>query len=434
MERRRVLVVGRGGVVTPLGNSVPAMWDNLLAGKVGTGMNTFTSYLEAFDEQDERPAEQQRLLQDEYYKDSIAAEVRGFDPRKWMSHRGARRADRFTQFAIAAAQQAMQDTGLVLTDSIRDRGAVIIGTGMGGLITIEHQHIVLRDRGARRVTPLLVSRIMLNGATGAVARLFGFHAPSSTPVSACATGADAIGQAFWLIQRGKADIVIAGGSEAVITPLALAGFENMGALTKPIGSPEQSSRPFDVKRKGFMMGEGAGVVVLVSASFADEHGLTPSAELAGYGCSQDAYHDTAPHPDGTHLEEAIRAALREANVASGEIVYINPHGTGTPLNDRIEAKVLRAVFGQRAESIAMSSSKGPLAHLLGAAGAVEFIVCLETLRSGQAHPAANLYDVDPECSGLGHIIGGPRSIASGAVLSNSSGFGGGNAALVLKPV
>lgn len=423
MERKRVGVLGMG-VVTPLGITVEGMWRNLLGGVSGVGLNTFHTFSSVAGEFD--PAALG-------LKETVAAEVKDFKPQQLKNWEDIRHEEPFSWFACAAADQAMAQAGLVITDAIRDRVAVVIGTGMGGLTTLEDQHRILREEGARRVSPFLIPRIMPNAAAGVVARRFGCCGPSVTHAGACATGAVAIGEALCMIREGRADVAIAGGSEAVITPLNVAGFVKMRALAKRTDDPQRRSRPFDRDRDGFVIGEGAGIMILVSYEFAAEYGLTPLAQIAGYGLTQDAYHVTAPHPEGIHAARAMRLALQDAGVESDEVVYINPHSTGTSA-DSIETLAIKAVFGKRAAHIPISSSKSMLGHLIGAAGTVEAIIGVMTLLEGKAHPAINLENVDPKCTGLDHILGGPRAIPPGPILTNSFGFGGSNAVLVLRPI
>lgn len=424
MERNRVYVVGMG-VVTPIGITVESMWDNLLNGVSGTRLNTFHTYGYGIKEFNPVISGLENI---------VTAEVKDFNPLDWMDKKTVHREPPFCWFALAAARQAIAQANFKITDSIRDRMIVFIGSGIGGLITLEYEHAVLMQEGADHVSAFTIPRIMANAATSIVARDVGCNGPGGAPVSACATGADAIGQAFRLIQHGYADIAIAGGTEAVITPLSLAGFNNMHALAqwsaKSPHQPEHSSRPFDRDRNGFVMGEGAGVVVLASSEFVMQYNLNPLAEIAGYASTQDAYHVTAPDPNGIHAARAMRLALQDAHVLSHEVAYINPHGTATPTGDPIEVRAIKSVFGDLAARIPISSSKGMLGHMVGAAGAVEAIISILTLLYGKAHMAINLDNIDSECTGLNHILGESRIISSGAALSNSFGFGGLNATLV----
>ena len=425
MQHNQVYVVGMG-VVSPLGNTVSGMWQNLLDGVSGTGLNTFSTYLRAIGEKEINPAYGELLK-------LVTAEVKEFDPADWMDKKTIRREDPFCWFALAAAKQAMAHARLEVLLNLR-RTAVVIGSGIGGLTTLEHEHARLMQKGPGRVSPFLVPLMMPNAATSIVAREFNCNGPSLTPVSACATGADAIGEGYRLIKNGLADIVIAGGAEAVITPISLAAFRNMEALAKRNDDPQHRSRPFDRDRDGFVMGEGAGIMVLASPFSVHAYGLTPFAKVAGYAHTQDAHHITAPHPEALHATRAIKLALRDASISPDNVVYINPHGTGTQINDPIEALAISNVFGTRTASIPISSSKGGIGHMVGAAGAVESIGCVMTLLEGKAHPAINLDTIDEKCAMLDHIIGEPRAIAPGAILKISLGFGGSNAALVFLPV
>ncbi len=424
MTRTRVFVVGMD-VVTPIGLNVKDMWNNLLRGFTGTRLNTFNTYRGATGDIDPKFEELTNL---------VTAELKGFDPADWMDRKTVRREDPFCWFALAAAEQAMSQSKLVITPEIEDRVAVVMGSGIGGLTTLENEHTLLMRKGPGRISPFLVTRLMQNASSSLIARRFKCSGPSTTLVSACATGVDTIGEATELIRNGHADAAIAGGSEAAITPLALAGFKNMDAISKRTDDPSRRSRPFDADRDGFVMGEGAGVMVLASSAFAQEHDLTPLAEVAGYARTQDAHHITAPHPQGLHATRAIRLAIKDAGISSDQIVYINPHGTGTPINDPIETRALEAVFGDRIGSVPVSSSKSMLGHMLGAAGAVESIICVMTLLEKKAHPAANLDVIDPQCLLLDHILKEPRNIPRGAVLKTALGFGGSNAAIVFLPI
>ena len=424
MQRTPVYIVGMG-VVSSLGNTVEGMWQNLLKGVSGVGLNTFHTYRRAVGELS--PAF-------DALKELVTAEAKEFNPLDWMDRKMIRREDPFCWFALAAAVQAMKQANFSILPDMRNRTGVVIGTGIGGLMTLEEEHTRMLEKGPDRVSPFLVTRLIANGATSIVARHFNANGPAITPISACATGADAIGQGLHLIRSGEADVVIAGGTEAAVTPLALSGFRNMEALAKRNDNPTQRSRPFDRDRDGFVLSEGAGIVVLTSRAFAEYHGLTPIVEVAGHGQTQDSHHITAPHPEGLHASRAIQFALADARITPDEVVYINPHGTSTPTNDPIETLAIRRVFGKYTPSIPLSSSKAMLGHMMGAAGAVEAIICAMTLRDGLAHPSVNLDNVDEKCTGLGHIFDKPQKIRPGAAVSTSLGFGGANSALVFLPV
>ena len=428
MERNRVYVVGMG-VVTPIGNTVEDMWDNLLNGVSGTGLNTFSTYGYGLKNFNPAVAGLEKI---------VTAEVKNFNPLDWMDKKTIRREPPFCWFALAAAIQALRQANLKISDSIRTRMPVFMGSGIGGLITLEHQHTILMQQGAEHVSALTIPRIMANAATSLIARELGCNGQGGTPVSACATGADAIGQAFRLIQHGYADVAIAGGTEAVITPLSLAGFNKMHALAEwdSEGSydPEHLSRPFDLNRKGFVMAEGAGALVLASAEFVTQYNLNALAQIAGYASTQDAYHVTAPDPNGTYAAMAMQRALQDGRIRIDEVAYINPHGTGTPAGDPTEVRAIKNVFGDYAAHIPISSSKCMLGHMVGAAGAVEAIICILTLLHQKAHMATNLDHVDPECAGLNYILEKPHIISHGAAISNSFGFGGLNTTLVFLRV
>lgn len=407
----RVYVTGIG-VVTPVGIGTGAFWSGLLEGRSGVGPLT------AFDASG--------------YRTQIAAEVSDFDPADFIERRAAARNDRFTQFALAAAALAVEEAGGEITGA-PERSGVVIGSGIGGLATIEREHEALIEGGPRRVSPFMVPMLMPNAAAAAVAMRYGLRGVNFAPSSACATGAHAVGEAFQAIRSGQADAVLAGGTEAALTPLALAAFARMGALSTRNDEPERASRPFDAGRDGFVFGEGAAVLMLESERAVVERGAAPIAELAGYGATCDAYHVTQPDPEGAGAISAMRAALDDAGLYPEDVDYLNAHGTSTPHNDRIEAAAIREAFGPEHKRIPVSSTKSLTGHLLGAAGAVEAAVCALTVRDGKAPATANLEQVDPDCE-LEHVIEAPHAGRVRAALSNSFGFGGQNACLVLKEV
>ncbi|HEU4658636.1 MAG TPA: beta-ketoacyl-[acyl-carrier-protein] synthase family protein [Capillimicrobium sp.] len=347
-----------------------------------------------------------------------------FDPERWMTPKEARRADRFAQFAIAAAQQAWDEAAPEGLEP--ERGAVVVGTGVGGLETMERNTLAWLQEGERAVSPMFVPMMMPNAAAGLIAMRFGLHGPGWSIASACATGGHAIGEAKRMIERGEADLVVAGGTEAALTGVCLAAFKRMGATSR-----EGISRPFDLRRDGFVMGEGAAVLVLEAEEHARARGAKVLGRIAGYGASNDAFHITQPDEDGRGAVQAIRAALADAGAEPGDVGYVNAHGTSTPFNDKIETKALRAVFGANGSAPPVSSTKSAIGHLLGAAGAVEAVVSLSAIERGLLPPTLNLEEPDPECD-LDYVPDGPRE-APGleAVVSNSFGFGGQNAALVL---
>jgi len=405
----RVVVSGLG-LVTPLGIGTEATWSALLRGRSGVGP------VGAFDASD--------------YPVRIAAEAHRFDPTAFMPAREAARNDRFTQMGIAAATMAVDEAGGP-EELVPERTGVVIGSGIGGLATIEHEHAALQRGGARRVSPFTVPKLMPNGAPAAVAMRYGLTGPNFALSSACATGAHAVGEAYRMIRHGLADTMLAGGSEAALTPLALAAFCRMGALSTRNDEPERASRPFDRDRDGFVFGEGAGVLFLESEEAARERGARPLAELAGYGASCDAYHVTQPHPEGTGAISAMKNALEEARLESQDLDHINAHGTSTPFNDRTEAAAIREVFGPEHKRIGVCATKSQTGHLLGAAGAAEAAFAILAIRDGVIPATANLEDLDPDCD-LDHVVGDPREGKVRAALSNSFGFGGQNACLVFR--
>jgi 3-oxoacyl-[acyl-carrier-protein] synthase II len=406
----RVVITGLG-LVTPVGNDVAQTWDALVAGRSGVGPITH------FDAA--------------AYSTRIAAEVKDFDPAALFGRKDARRMDRYTQFALAAAGQALDDAGLVVTEGNAHRIGVVIGSGLGGVISLMDQADVLRERGPNRVSPFLVPMILSDSASGQVAINYGLKGPNFAVVSACATGANAIGEAAEVIRRGVADIMVAGGAEAVIVPVAFAGFGAMQAISTRNDEPEHASRPFDAKRDGFVIAEGGGVVVLESADHAQARGARAYAELAGYGATADAYHITAPDATGDGPARAMRAALGQAGVTPEQIGYLNAHGTSTALNDKGETGAIKNVFGEHAYRLPVSSTKSMTGHLLGAAGAVEAVFSVLTLVYGILPPTINYEFPDPECD-LDYVPNEARHAFVDYVMSNSFGFGGHNACLLFK--
>ena len=408
--RKRVVITGLGAV-TPLGNDVPTLWDSLLAGRSGVGPIT------QFDAT--------------YLKVRIAAEVKNFDPVTLFGRRKARRNDRFTLFALEAARQAIADAGLQFEQGDGREVGVIIGTAIGGVITLLRNHEILLRSGPRRVSPFMAPMMIPNAASAAVAIAYGLRGPNLALVSACATGSNAIGEAAEVIRRGHADVMICGGSEAMIAPLSLAGFINMGAVSTRNDEPERASRPFDADRDGFVLGEGAGVLALESLEHAHARRCRIYCELVGYGASSDAYHITAPEETGQGAALAMERALHDADLEPEEVDYINAHGTSTALNDRIETKAIRTVFGLHADHLVVSSSKSMLGHLMGAAGAVEAIACVKCLETGWVHPTINYEKPDPECD-LDYVPNQARQLEPRVILSNSFGFGGHNGCLIFS--
>lgn len=406
--RERVVVTGMG-VVSPVGTGLEAFWSALVAGRSGIGPIT------RFDASE--------------FATRIAGEVRDFDPTRYLDKKEARRMDRFTQFAVAAARMALEDAGLGTDGLDRDRVAVILGCGIGGIETLEDQARVLVNRGPGRISPFFVPMMIPNMAAGQIAITFGFRGPNVTTVTACASGANAIGDAFKMIQRGQVDVAVTGGTEAPITPLSVAGFCAMKALSTRNGEPERACRPFDAGRDGFVMSEGAAVLVLEGLSHARRRGARIYAEVLGYGSSCDAYHITAPDPEGAGAALAMAAALADAGLGPQDIDYINAHGTSTPLNDRLESLAIKQVFGSRAYEIPVSSTKSMIGHLLGAAGAIEAVATILTMVRGVIPPTINYEEPDPECD-LDYVPNVARPARVVHALSNSLGFGGHNVTLV----
>ncbi len=420
----RVVVTGMGAV-TPVGLTVEASWAAWVAGQSGLGVITL------FD-----PAEFG-------VETNVAAEVKGFDPHAYFDRRAARRMDRVTQLTLVAAAEALSDAGLVGTAGPALRGDVVapervgvyVGSGIGGMTTLETEMAVLRSRGANRVSPFTVPMILADSVPGAVAIEHGLRGPNMAHLSACASGANAIGEAFEAIRRGAADVMVAGGAEAAITPTVVAGFYNMGALSKWQGEPTLASRPFDADRDGFVIGEGVGVLVLERLDLARARGAPVYAELAGYGSTADAVHVTAPAEDGDGIVRAIEIALREASLSSAEIAYVNAHGTSTPLNDAVETVALKRALGPRAPDVPVSSVKSMIGHLLGAGGAVEAVASVRTIVTGVLPPTINQRRPDPACD-LDYVPNVARKVPGGVpvVLSTSLGFGGHNAALLFRQI
>jgi 3-oxoacyl-[acyl-carrier-protein] synthase II len=407
---KRVVITGLG-CISPVGNDVSTMWDNIKAGKSGVGPIT------RYDARD--------------YKCRIAAEVKGFDGVELFGNREARRMDLFAQYALAAAMQALEDSGLEINDGNRDRIGAVIGTGIGGIGTLFEQTQVFLERGHSRVSPFLVPMMLPDTGPGMIAINLGIRGPNMAVVTACATGTNAIGEATEMIRRGDADVMLAGGSEAAIIPVAMAGLAVMTALTSHNDEPERASRPFDLNRDGFVMGEGSAVVVLESLENAQARGANILAEVSGYGCTNDAYHISAPAENGAGAALCMRAALDHAGLDIADIDYINAHGTSTPLNDRSETAAIKTIFGERAYDIPVSSTKSMTGHLLGAAGALEVIISVKTLQDGILPPTINYETPDPECD-LDYVPNIARQATVARVMSNSFGFGGHNAAIILS--
>ena len=410
MDRRRVVITGVG-TISPLGEDTAATWAGLMAGRSGVGPTTH------FDASD--------------LKVRICAQVDGFDPVGRFGRRDARRMDRYAQLSLAAADEAMASAGLVVTKENAPLIGAVIGSGVGGIGTIFETHDVLRDQGPRRVGPFAIPMMLADTAPGQIAIKYGLRGPNFAIVAACASGANAIGEAAAVIRRGAAEAMVTGGADAALVRTAIGAFINMGALTTQWNDePQRASRPFDANRSGFVAGEGAGVLVLESLEFARRRGAPILAELLGYGASADAFHITAPAEDGLGASESMRAALADASLEPGVIDYLNAHGTSTPLNDKGETAAAKTVFGEHAYQLPISSTKSMTAHLLGGAGALEAIICVETIRNGVIPPTINYENPDPECD-LDYVPNQARPAEVKVAMSNSFGFGGHNATLVI---
>ncbi|MCE3200783.1 beta-ketoacyl-ACP synthase II [Paenibacillus sonchi] len=405
----RVVVTGMG-VITSLGTDLDTFWDNLMSGKSGV------STVDTFDVSE--------------YTTKIAASVKDFDPEERFGRKEARKMDRFVQFAVAAGEDALKDSGLVIGEGIdAERIGVSVGSGIGGLGTWEDNHNLLLEKGPKRVSPFFIPMMIANMGSGQLSISLGAKGPNTTTVTACATGSHSIGESFRLIQRGDADAMICGGSEATIRPTGMAGFCAMRAMSTHNEEPEKASRPFDIDRDGFVMGEGAGILILESLEHAEKRGAKIYAEVIGYGLSADAHHMTEPDPDGA--ARCIKMAIRDAGIAPEEIDYINAHGTSTPVGDKSETSAVKKALGDHAYKVAISSTKSMTGHLLGAAGGVEAIICGLSLQKGMIAPTINLDNPDPECD-LDYVPNVPRKADLNIVMSNSFGFGGHNATVILK--
>jgi 3-oxoacyl-[acyl-carrier-protein] synthase II len=404
----RVVVTGLGAVA-PNGIGIDQFWDNLVRGVSGVGP------IARFDASK--------------HDTQIAGEVKGFDPLAWIEKKEVRKMDLFIQFAIAAAQMAFDDAGLKVTDDNRERMGVCVGTGMGGIPALEESHKVLLERGPSRISAFFIPSIITNLGSGQISMRFGMKGPNSCVCTACATGNHALGDSFRLIQRGDADVMIAGGSEAVITPLTIAGFAAMRALSTRNAEPTRASRPFDKGRDGFVMGEGSGLMVLESLEHAQRRGARIYAELVGYGMSADAHHITLPALDGA--VRSMRLSLQDAHIAPSAVQYVNAHGTSTPAGDLNETLALKEVFGDHAARLAVSSTKSMTGHLLGAAGGIESVITVLTIVKGLIPPTINYDTPDPECD-LDYVPNVARTASVQVALSNSFGFGGTNSTLIFK--
>ena len=406
---RRAVITGIG-VLAPVGNTVEELWQNLKAGVSGV------STVDRFDAS--------------RYDSRIAAQVKGFDPSAYLDKKELRRTDVVQQYVIAAAESAIKDAQLNLDTVDKERVGVVTGSGIGGILSFEEQHSILITKGPSKVSPFFISMMIIDMLSGLISLRYGFKGPNYCTVSACASSAQAIGDALRIIQRGEAEIVVTGGAEAAITEMAFAGFCSARALSTRNDQPEKASRPFDIDRDGFVMGEGAAILVLEEEEYAKKRGAKIYADLVGCGMSADAYHVTAPSPDGEGAARSMRAALKDAGLSSEQVDYVNAHGTSTPLGDIAETMAIKSVFGELAGSLAINSSKSMIGHMLGAAGAIEAVIAALSLRDGFVHPTINIENQDPQCD-LNYMRDGGKAVDIRFALSNSFGFGGHNVTLAL---
>jgi 3-oxoacyl-[acyl-carrier-protein] synthase II len=406
----RVVVTGMG-MITSLGNDLTSSWEKLCLGQSGVGEIT------AYD------SSRHRI--------HFAAQIRDFDPRLYMDHKEARRSDPYEQLAIATAKQALKMAKLEITDDIANDVGVYIGSGIGGLTTLHDQFRVLFDKGPDRISPHFINMMIIDGASGIVSIMTGAKGPNWAAVSACATSGNTIGEAWETIRRGDAKVMIAGGTEKAVTPIAMGAFDNMKALSRRNDDPQGASRPFDATRDGFVMGEGSGTLILEDLAFAKARGATIFAELVGYGCTSDAHHVTEPAPSGDGLMRAIKRALQKAGLRPEQIDYINAHGTSTGPNDRTETAAIKACFGETAYRVPISSTKSMIGHTLGAAGAVEAIISIQSILNNIIPPTMNLHHSDPECD-LDYVPNEARHAKVDIAMSNVMGFGGHNTTLIFK--
>jgi 3-oxoacyl-[acyl-carrier-protein] synthase II len=407
---RRVVITGIG-VISPIGTGKQEYFDGLKEGKCGV------DYITRFNT--------------EGFETKIAAEVKDFDPARYMDKKESRRMDRFTQYAVAATKMAVEDAELNIESVDNNRFGVCIGSGIGGMETFEAQYDILKEKGPRRVSPFMIPMMISNIAAGNISIAFNAKGPNTTIVTACASSTNAIGEAFKTIQRGAADIMISGGAEASITRLSLAGFNAMKALSTRNEDPATASRPFDKDRDGFIMGEGAGILIIEELDHAIKRGGRIYGEIVGYGATGDAYHITAPDPDADGAYRAMLLAIQDAGIEADEIDYINAHGTSTDLNDRLETLAIKRLLGNKAYKVAISSTKSMTGHLLGAAGAIEAIACLMAINEGIIPPTINYTTPDENCD-LDYVPNKAREMEVKYALSNSLGFGGHNATILLK--
>ena len=407
--KNRVVITGMGAI-TPLGNNVKTFWKNIKKGKCGI------DFIKAFDTSE--------------FKVKIAAEIKDFHPADVLDSKELKRMDKFTQMGIVAANEAVDDAGLRNEGDSRENWGVILGTGIGGFITIEKENRKIIEKGPGRVSPFFIPMALCNIAAANIAIKFGIKGICDTVITACASGTSSIGNAYRILQQNQADLIITGGSEAAITPLALAGFTSMGALCTH-NKTEQASIPFDIRRTGFVMGEGAGIMILETLEHAQKRGANIYAEVVGYGATCDAYHITAPAPGGNGGARAIKMAIDDSGINEEQISYINAHGTSTPHNDKSETEAIKKVFGEKAYDIPISSTKSMTGHMLGASGAAEAIVCIKAMQESFIPPTIGLLEQDPECD-LDYVPLQGRNQSLQYTISNSFGFGGQNASILLK--
>ena len=405
------IVVTGLGALTPVGNDVTTSWKNLKAGLSGIGRIS--------------------LFDASKLETQIAGEVKGFDPKAHFDVKEARRLERFVQFTVVAAREAIADANLKIDERNNENIAVVVGSGVGGAMAVPEQARILETRGARRVSPFFIPMILIDTAAAQVAIDFGIKGPNLAVVSACATGANAIGEAAEMIRRGDVDVVVCGGTEACLVPLAVAGFNTMGVLSTRNDEPSKASRPFDATRDGFVLGEGAGILVLERAEHARARSARVYGELVGYGTSADAHHLAAPDAEGEGIGRAMQWALKRAQLAPAQVDYINAHGTGTRLNDAIETNAIKRVFGETAYNIPVSSTKSMIGHTLGGAGAIESIICLKAIQEGILPPTINYATPDPACD-LDYVPNTARTKNVNVAMSNSIGLGGHNASVIFR--
>ncbi|OGD14070.1 beta-ketoacyl-[acyl-carrier-protein] synthase II [Candidatus Atribacteria bacterium RBG_19FT_COMBO_35_14] len=407
--KNRVVITGMGAI-TPIGNNVKTFWKNIKKGKCGI------DFIKAFDTSE--------------FKVKIAAEIKNFNPTDVLDSKELKRMDKFTQIGLVAANEAVEDAGLSNESDSRENWGVILGTGIGGFITIEKENRKIIEKGPGRVSPFFIPMALCNIAAANIAIKFGIKGICDTVITACASGTSSIGNAYRILQQNQADLIVAGGSEAAMTPLALAGFTSMGALCTH-NKAEQASIPFDIRRTGFVMGEGAGIMILETLKHAQKRGANIYAEVVGYGTTCDAYHITTPAPGGNGGARAMKMAINDSGINEEQISYINAHGTSTPYNDKSETEAIKTVFGEKAYGIPISSTKSMTGHMLGASGAAEAIVCIKAMQESFIPPTIGLLEQDPECD-LDYVPLQGRNQSLQYTISNSFGFGGQNASILLK--